>query len=263
MNKAFFDIVRGNSTLGSAKLTAVQVRCAEEIVAAGKRLGLPLRQVAYILATAWHEAKLTPVRENMNYTSASRIRAVWPSRFKSNAAAEPFVRNPQGLAVKVYGDRLGNRPGTLDGWVFRGGGLDQLTGRDNYTRIGIADHPERILEPAVAVASLVNGMTTGRYRGVKLGAFVDDAKADYANARAVVNTDVSRVGAQVAGYAKVFEAALRAGGYAATAPTRPVSKPTFNTGVKTALSLPPVSFATYAIIGVAAAAVAALVFFGG
>lgn len=44
---------------------------------------------------------------------------------------------------------------------------------------------------------------------------------------------------------------------------RPVSKPASNAGVKTALSLPPVSFATYAIIGVAAAAVAALVFFGG
>lgn len=69
--------------------------------------------------------------ENLNYTSARRLTQVWPKRFTSLAAAEPFVRNPQKLANSVYGKRMGNVRAS-DGWDFRGRGLKQLTGRANY-----------------------------------------------------------------------------------------------------------------------------------
>lgn len=68
------------------------------------------------------------MQENLRYTTASRICAVWPSRFPTIASATPCVNNPEALADKVYQGRMGN---TLagDGWRFRGEGLIELTGR--------------------------------------------------------------------------------------------------------------------------------------
>jgi putative chitinase len=81
------------------------------------------------------------------------LRVVWPSRFPTLEAAEPFAHNPKALANKVYAGRLGNtQPG--DGWMFRGRGLLQLTGRANYQRIGdrleldLVAIPDRVILPA-------------------------------------------------------------------------------------------------------------------
>ncbi len=43
--------------------------------------------------------------------------------------------NERMIANIAYGGRLGNRVGTEDGWNFRGRGLLQITGRDNYAEI--------------------------------------------------------------------------------------------------------------------------------
>lgn len=90
---------------------------------------LPFRM---FLANLLQESgELTHREENMNY-SASRIVAVWPSRFKSAAEALPYARNPVALANKVYANRMGNyKPN--DGWDFRGGGPIGITGRELYT----------------------------------------------------------------------------------------------------------------------------------
>lgn len=76
--------------------------------------------------------ELSYKEENMFYRAA-RIRAVWPDRFATTKDAEPFARNPEALANKVYGGRMGNnQPG--DGWAFRGGGFIGITGRELYTK---------------------------------------------------------------------------------------------------------------------------------
>lgn len=82
-----------------------------------------------------HESShLERLEENLNY-SAKRLTEVWPSRFPSIEAAQPFANNPRALANKVYGGRMGNtRPD--DGWLYRGRGPIQITGRDNYERVG-------------------------------------------------------------------------------------------------------------------------------
>jgi predicted chitinase len=78
------------------------------------------------------------VVENMNY-SAGRMVQVWPSRFPTEADAEPYAHNPQKLANFVYADRLGNgNEASGDGYRFRGRGLIQLTGRDEYAQFGAA-----------------------------------------------------------------------------------------------------------------------------
>lgn len=83
------------------------------------------------LGQVLHEScMLERTEENLNY-SAERLTKVWPKRFPSLQAAAPYARNPQALANKVYGGRLGNTaPG--DGWRYRGRGLIMVTGSDNY-----------------------------------------------------------------------------------------------------------------------------------
>jgi len=98
--------------------------------------------------------------EGMNYTSAARIRATWPSRFPTEQSALPFVRNPEALAERVYGGRMGNvQPG--DGFRYRGRGLVHLTGRTNYLTYGdainqnLVSFPEQAAEPDTAVVLAV------------------------------------------------------------------------------------------------------------
>lgn len=183
------------------KMTQVQVDVVNSIL--GEKL--PDTHLAYILATGFGEAKLEPKREKMTY-SAKRIREVWPNR----PEAVKFAGNAIGLANCVYGGRLGNRVGTNDGWNYRGGGIDQLTGRDNYRKIGIENDPDAILKPSVAVASIIHGMTTGRYTGKKLSDYDNPGGFDFIGARAIVNGDVKLNGKKYAGYGMAFLIALQA-----------------------------------------------------
>ena len=117
------------------------------------------RQSAF-LGQAQHESNnFKNLEEGLNY-SASRLMAVWPSRFPSLDVANQYANNPEKLANKVYGGRadLGNTEDG-DGFKFHGRGIYQLTGRSNYTVCGealgvpFADTPELILQPEWAVMS--------------------------------------------------------------------------------------------------------------
>jgi putative chitinase len=100
------------------------------------------RRVAHFISQCAHESNnFRSLEENLNY-SAKALNAVFGRYFgaapKRNAAE--YERNPEKIANYVYQDefrvaKMGNvNPG--DGWLFRGRGLKQLTGRDNYTRFG-------------------------------------------------------------------------------------------------------------------------------
>ena len=92
-----------------------------------------VRRVAAFIAQMAHESGLTIKEENLNY-SAKRLTQVWPSRFPMLARAEPYARNPEKLANKVYSGRMGNGDeASGDGWRFRGAGPLQLTGRSNWS----------------------------------------------------------------------------------------------------------------------------------
>lgn len=107
------------------------------IKAACKKFSIDtVREVACFLAQSSHESGgFRVLSENLRYTKASRLKQIWPKRFPTEAAAAPYVNNPQKLANKVYANRMGNGDeASGDGYKFRGGGLFQLTGRENYTR---------------------------------------------------------------------------------------------------------------------------------
>jgi putative chitinase len=102
---------------------------------------LPLAEVttaireAMFLAQLAHESnEFRSFVENLSY-SAERIAAVWPRRFRTAEAAQPYARSAEKLANKVYADRLGNGDeASGEGWRYRGRGAIQLTGHDNYAR---------------------------------------------------------------------------------------------------------------------------------
>lgn len=199
------------------KHTQQQVEGQEHILDEAMRRGAPLTLVAYALATAHHETGGTfgPVTENLNYTTAERIRQVWPKRFPTEASAAPYVRNPRALANKVYGGRsdLGNRGGD-DGWNFRGRGLAQITGRANYTKWGLESSPDDALKLTVAARILLDGLQKGMFTGKKVGDY-----KDYKSMRATVNPDGNA--ATVAALANKYEKALRDGRYGTPALSTP------------------------------------------
>lgn len=89
------------------------------------------QRVAMFLAQcAFESRRLTRVEENLSY-SGKRLMQVWPRRFPTLEFAQQYAHNPQKLANFVYGGRMGNvTPNS--GWHYRGRGLKQLTGHDNY-----------------------------------------------------------------------------------------------------------------------------------
>lgn len=99
-----------------------------------------VHRIAAFLAQVGHEsAELTRLEEGLNFTTIAGIRRMWPTRFLDDASATPFVRNPEGLANRVYSNRLGNGDiGSGDGWRYRGRGAIQITGRSNYRDAGAA-----------------------------------------------------------------------------------------------------------------------------
>lgn len=202
MNKTTFFAYARRAPFGG-RLSQAQVDGTSAILAEAERRGLPDEQTAYVLATAFHETggKMQPIEENLNYTTAAQIKKTWPSRFSTVGAAQPYVRNPQGLANKVYGGRMGNT-GANDGWRFRGRGLVQITGRDNYKKYGLGDAPEKAVEDSVAVRILFDGMINGKFTGKRLSDYFGGGKANPEGARAIVNgTDKASL---IAGYYRNF-----------------------------------------------------------
>lgn len=113
-------------------------------------------QEAHFVAQLAHECnQFQHVEENLYYTPV-RLCQVWPRRFPTLAAAEPYARNPEKLGNLVYANRLGNGPPESgDGYRYRGRGPIQITGRDNYAAAGTAiavdlvNMPNAVLRPLV------------------------------------------------------------------------------------------------------------------
>jgi putative chitinase len=122
----------------------------------------PTRVAAFLGQAAHESAELTALEENLNYR-AERLVLVWPSRFPDLAAAAPYDRNPEKIANRVYCDRMGNGDeASGDGWRYRGRGIFQLTGRDNYRAASIAiagkegdllEAPELVARPHYAAVA--------------------------------------------------------------------------------------------------------------
>ena len=98
--------------------------------AIAKHYDLSANRGAHLLGQSHHESGgFQKTTESLHYSTPERIQAVWPTRFETIADAEPYVKNSKALADKVYGGRMGNRG---EGFLWRGRGFLQITGRDRY-----------------------------------------------------------------------------------------------------------------------------------
>jgi len=97
-------------------------------------------RIAGFMAQCAHEsADFTMLEENLNYREET-LNKIFPRYFgpgKRNAAE--YAKNPEKIANYVYMDEFRSKQGAMgntqpgDGWRFRGRGIKQLTGRNNYT----------------------------------------------------------------------------------------------------------------------------------
>ena len=138
-------------------------------------INTPQRIASFLAQTSHESGGYTMLTENLNYRSAT-LAACWPNRFavlgadkkpvKENgklvptAVANSIAGKPELIANLVYSSRMGNGPAESgEGWKFRGRGLKQLTGKDNYTRCGaslgvdLVSNPDLLLEPMYAARS--------------------------------------------------------------------------------------------------------------
>lgn len=140
----------------------------QEIIQNVQKAGIQTdNQLAMFIAQCAHEsAGFQKFQENLNYSSDG-LRKTFPKYFQVVTAQQyGYIKNKAGVITKkadqvgianiVYANRMGNGPAsTGDGWKYRGRGVVQLTGKDNYTRFQkwlndpeILSNPDKILSSA-------------------------------------------------------------------------------------------------------------------
>ncbi|ELM3659699.1 glycoside hydrolase family 19 protein [Edwardsiella piscicida] len=163
---------------------------------------------AMFIAQVGHESGgFTRLVENLNY-SADGLKATFGKYFPGNTAQQygrtaDHPANQQVIANIVYAHRMGNIEEN-DGWNYRGRGLVQITGHDNYRDCGAGLNVDLLLMPELlkqdkyaarsaawffaskgclkhsgdikAVTKIINGGING----------LDDRRARYEKARAVL-----------------------------------------------------------------------------
>lgn len=194
----FYESLRARASgVFGTSISQSQVNGTEALLNEGQSIGLPLRQLAYALATAYHETAHT---------------------------MQPIEEYGKGKG-RPYG-----KPAGPYGKIYFGRGFVQLTWLENYQHAGevlgvnLVKFPEKALDLDIASEILFRGMMEGWFTRKKLSDYISGDKADYVNARRIVNgMDRAEL---IAGYAKAFETALRADGYIGQAPkTLPTLKP--------------------------------------
>lgn len=174
------------------------------IIKEARLMGLLRNELAYVLATAYHETAHTmkPVREY---------------------GGETYLKS------KKY-------------YPYVGMGYVQLTWDYNYkkasSKLGVdfMKNPRLLLEPKYAVKILLVGMKEGWFTGKKLSDYISLQKSDYLNARRIIN-GVDRA-KDISDLAVVYENDLKLSGYGATIVDVPTEKPVESVVVPKAPDVP-------------------------
>ncbi len=210
MDRATF-YSRVRSSLFGGQLSVEQVKGMDDLLGAIQAYPVvDLRHAAYILGGVYHEVgkRMVPVREGFASTDAG-ARAAVKSLFDRKIISRNYALPVNGVS-------------------YYGRGRIQNTHLANYEKLQrrfgkpFVTQPDLLLDSKVDAEVTVAGHMEGIWTGKKLSDYISSTKADYVNARRIVNgTDRA---AMIAGYAEKFEAALKAAGYAST-PAKPEPAP--------------------------------------
>ena len=107
-------------------------------------------RIAGFFAQCGHESmNFTVLSENLNYR-AETLEKLFSKYFsKAGRNAADYAKQPEKIANVIYASRMGNGDtASGDGYKFRGRGVVQLTGRDNYTAFGksVGMTPEQVID---------------------------------------------------------------------------------------------------------------------
>lgn len=138
-------------------------------------INTPLRAVHFIAQIAHESGSFKYRVENLNY-SAQALRAVFGKYFPTEELANVYARKPEQIANRVYANRMNNgNEESGDGWKYRGRGLIQLTGKENYTKCGgalkidLVNKPDLLAQDANAAVAAACWFWDSR----KLNAYAD------------------------------------------------------------------------------------------
>ena len=126
-------------------------------------INTPLRKAHFLAQIAHESNELKSVVENLNYSQA-RLTQVFPRYFRTIEESAPYNRQPEKIANRVYSNRMGNGDeASGEGWKFRGRGLIQLTGKENYKKASDEIGIDFVSNPDLVQGPVYASLTAGWY----------------------------------------------------------------------------------------------------
>jgi putative chitinase len=154
-------------------------------------INTPQRVAGFLAQTSHESGGYTMLSENLNYRAAT-LAACWPNRFAvlgpdkkpvkdkqgkltPTAVANSIAGKPELIANLVYSSRMGNGPAESgEGWLYRGRGLKQLTGKFNYEKCSAAIGLDLVLQPDLLLEPMAAARSAGWFwKTNNLSAFAD------------------------------------------------------------------------------------------
>lgn len=143
-------------------------------------INTPMRQAMFLSQIAHESGGFRHVSENLNY-SASALRRVFGKYFPTDEMAYEYARKPEKIANRVYANRMGNgNEASGDGWKYRGRGLIQLTGKNNYLSFSLAADNNSLIDPGLLTEPEYAAMSAGWFwqdNGLNVLADTGDVRA--------------------------------------------------------------------------------------
>lgn len=158
--------LRQAATTNNKSVSKLELK--EQIIKEGRsKYGMTDAQIAYVLATAWHESRFQLVKEGFYNSKIHELRK-----------------------KEYYDPKTGNS--------YYGRGYVQVTHKYNYKKmqerlkkegidVDLVGNPDKALDHDIAFPILMIGMKEGLFTGFKLTDFINDKQVDFYNARKIIN----------------------------------------------------------------------------
>ena len=141
----------------------------------------PNRAAHFFAQTAHESGGFKAFSENLNY-GAKGLRGIFGKYFPTEAMARAYERKPQKIANRVYANRMGNgNEASGEGWLFRGRGALQLTGKFNFKAFSdYIGRPDVMTNPDLVATELAFESALWFFDRNKLWSICDQGTGDAA-----------------------------------------------------------------------------------